>query len=152
MDTRELSIVVILVFSLFTAFSVLPSVQASTFYVPDDYETIQVAVDAASPGDTVIVRDGRYIENIEVHKSLTIWSENGSDSTFVWAEYPGYGVFSVTADYVTISGFTVEGATGAAGISLFYADYCNISDNHCTYNYDGISIANSNKNRIANNT
>lgn len=93
-----------------------------------------------------------YIENIEVNKSLTIRSENGHDSTFVWAEYPGYGVFSVTADHVAISGFTAEGAISAAGISIFYADYCNISDNHCLNNYHGISIVNSNENSIANNT
>ncbi len=153
MDKRELSIVVILVFSLFIAFSVLPSVQASTFYVPDGYETIQAAVEAASHGDTIIVRDGMYIENIEVNKSLTIRSENGPESTIVRVENPGYDVFSVTADYVTISGFTVEGTTGwfGAGISLDNADYCNISDNHCLNNYHGIYIANSNKNSIANN-
>jgi parallel beta-helix repeat protein len=135
---------------LLTLFFLVSSCTA-TIHVPDNYETIQAAVEAASHGDTIIVRDGMYIENIEVNKSLTIRSENGSDSTFVWAKYPGYDVFSVTADHVAISGFTAEGAIGAAGISLFYADYCNISDNHCTYNYDGISIANSNENSIANN-
>jgi parallel beta-helix repeat protein len=124
----------------------------ATIYVPADYETIQAAVNAASHGDTIIVRDGTYIENIEVHKSLTIRSENGPNSTIVRAEDPGYDVFSVTADRVAISGFTAEGAIGAAGISLFYADYCNISDNHCLNNYHGIYIANSNENSIANNT
>ena len=58
----------------------------------------------------------------------------------------------MTADHVAIIGFTAEGAIGAAGISLFYADYCNISDNNCLNNYHGISIANSNENSIANNT
>ena len=130
----------------------LVSSGTATIHVPDNYETIQAAVEAASLGDTIIVSDGMYIENIEVNKSLTIRSENGSNSTFVWAKYPGYDVFNVTADHVAISGFTAEGAIGAAGISLLYAEYCNISDNHCTYNYDGISIANSNKNRIANNS
>jgi pectin methylesterase-like acyl-CoA thioesterase len=33
---------------------------------------IQVAVAAASPGDTIIVRDGEYRENIDVNKRLTI--------------------------------------------------------------------------------
>jgi len=35
-----------------------------TVYVPDDYPTIQVAVDAAGFGDTIIVRDGTYTENV----------------------------------------------------------------------------------------
>jgi len=53
-----------------------------TSYVPNDYPTVQAAVDAASPGDTIIVRDGTYTENIDVNKDhLTIQSENGTDST-----------------------------------------------------------------------
>jgi hypothetical protein len=42
MDGRkiEMDIVSVLAFSVFTAFSAVPSVQASTIYVPDDYETI----------------------------------------------------------------------------------------------------------------
>jgi len=37
---------------------------SATIYVPDDYPTIQAAVNAASPGDTIIVRDGTYYENV----------------------------------------------------------------------------------------
>ena len=47
---------------------------AATIYVPDDYPTIQAAVDAANAGDTIIVRDGTYIENVNVNKQLTIRS------------------------------------------------------------------------------
>ena len=36
---------------------------AKTIYVPDDYAKIQWAVDNASAGDTIIVRDGTYYEN-----------------------------------------------------------------------------------------
>jgi hypothetical protein len=50
-------------------------------YVPDDYPTIQAAVDAVNAGDTIIVRDGTYTENVNVNKPhLTIQSENGADS------------------------------------------------------------------------
>jgi pectin methylesterase-like acyl-CoA thioesterase len=116
---------------------------ASTIYVPDDYSTIQAAVNAASSGDTIIVRDGTYTENVKVDKKrLTIRSENGFDSTIVQAEDPDDHVFNVTADYVKISGFTVEGATGYedAGIYIYYADYCNISNNNCSNNDDGIHL------------
>jgi pectin methylesterase-like acyl-CoA thioesterase len=43
-----------------------------TVYVPDDYPTIQATVNAASPGDTIIVYPGTYTENVDVNKSLTI--------------------------------------------------------------------------------
>jgi parallel beta-helix repeat protein len=126
---------------------------ASTTYVPDEYSTIQAAVNAASNGDTIIVRDGTYTENIKVDKSLTIRSENGPDYTVVRAKKPDEHVFNVTADYVNITEFTVEGATRwiSAGIYLDYADYCNISNNNCPNNSDGIYLENSNNNIITNN-
>jgi len=46
------------------------SLSANTIYVPDDYSTIQQAVDDASAGDTIIVRDGTYTENVDVNKEL----------------------------------------------------------------------------------
>jgi len=47
-------------------------VSPGTIYVPDDYLTIQAMVNAASPGDTIIVYPGTYTENVDVNKSLTI--------------------------------------------------------------------------------
>ena len=41
---------------------------ARTIYVPEDYARIQWAVDNASAGDTIIVRDGIYTENVDVKK------------------------------------------------------------------------------------
>ena len=81
---------------------------SATIYVPDDYSTIQAAVDTASAGDTIIVRDGTYIENIKVDKRLTIRSENGSDSTIVQAANSSNPTFEVSSDYVNISGLTVK--------------------------------------------
>ena len=49
---------------------------ASVIYVPDDYVKIQWAVDNADTGDTIIVRDGTYPNNIIVRNSLTIMAEN----------------------------------------------------------------------------
>jgi len=107
-------------------------------------------VNAASPGDTIIVRDGTYIENVKVDKRLTIRSENGSDSTIIRAANPDEHVFNVTADYVNISGFTVEGASSEDGIYL-EADYCNISNNKCLNNWIGIYLLYSNNNKLKGN-
>ena len=52
-------------------------------YVPDDYPSIQDAVNAAHYGDMIIVRDGTYMENVVIDKSLKIRSENGPQSTIV---------------------------------------------------------------------
>jgi PKD repeat protein len=100
-------------------------IKEPAFYVPDDYSTIQAAVDAASAGDTIIVREGTYYEKVVVDKSLTIKSSSGSpEYTIVDAVDPYADVFSVTADHVNISGFTVTGAPDFYGIYLYNADYC----------------------------
>ena len=84
---------------------------ARIWYVDDgggaDFTRIQDAIIAASAGDTIIVRDGNYTENVDVDKRLTIRSENGSENCIVDAtKSPDHG-FEVIADNVTISGFTV---------------------------------------------
>ncbi|RCV65691.1 component of the Tol biopolymer transport system [Methanophagales archaeon] len=119
------------------------ALSSTVIYVPDVYPTIKRAVDAAKSGAFIIVRDGGYTENVVVNKPhLTIRSDNGAGTTIVQAANSNDHVFEVTADYVTINGFTVKGATENpnAGICLHYADYCNISGNNVSNNYYGIYI------------
>jgi uncharacterized repeat protein (TIGR01451 family) len=115
--------------------------------------SIQAAIDNATAGDVICVKDGTYNENVDVNKRLTIRSENGAASTSVRAARDGY-VFEVTADYVNISGFHVTGATRVTtGIYLYGANYCNISDNIANDNsYHGIFLNSSSDNYLINNT
>jgi parallel beta-helix repeat protein len=133
--------------------SVSGQASSATIYVPDGYAKIQGAVNAASAGDTIIVRDSTYTENINVNKRLTIKSENGSDSTIVQAVSGGH-IFEVTGNYVNIFGFTVTGATGSgkAGIYLNSADHCSIFENNASNNYHGIYLDHSHSNTIVNNS
>ena len=126
-----------------------------TIYVPDDYEKIRWAADNATSGDTIIVRDGAYNENVAVSKRLTIRSENGSANCIVSALTPDDHVFSVTANYVNLSGFTVTDATGnwIAGIYLNTVSHCNISNNNASNNGCGIYLCHScDHNTLLNNT
>ncbi len=45
---------------------------SSTLLVPEDYPTIQLAIDAASPGQVIDVAPGTYLERITIPKPLTI--------------------------------------------------------------------------------
>ena len=130
----------------------------SLIHVPDDFATIQGAVDNASAGDMIIVRNGTYKENVKVNKHLTIRSDNGPKHTTVVADKENAHVFELTADYVSIKGFTMKNAIGEnetgrhiyAGLYI-HADHCNITDNRAVENAYGFFLSDSTKNSITNN-
>jgi parallel beta-helix repeat protein len=121
------------------------TVSATDVYVPDNYDKIQWAVDNASTGDTIIVRDGTYNENVDVSKSLTIRSENGAAHSIINAGGgSAFNVFEPLSspggiEYVSINGFTVTG--GSQGIYLYGACNNNTITNNIVSNNDiGILI------------
>ena len=104
---------------------------ADTFFVPDNYTEIQWAVDNATAGDTIIIRDGTYEENVVVNKQLTIRSEYGSTNCSVQARNTDGDVFAVTKD-ATIIGLTIRGSdkNGIHTVgSNLYADSVTIKEN-----------------------
>jgi len=134
----------------------------NTWYVDDDladypaadFTAIQEAVDAASPGDTIIVYPGTYTENVDVYKDhLTIQSENGAETTIVRAVCGAAGIIRVTADYANISGFTVTGATGAGWCAIYFqgSGHNTLMDNIIAENARGLADFGSGGNRIIHN-
>jgi len=96
--------------------------------VPGGYPTIQDAVDHAVDGDTIHVCAGSYYENVIVDKQLKIEGE-GAEVTFVDGNGLDKHIFSLNADYVEISGFTVRDCDiGYSGIRT-YGNYCIIYNN-----------------------
>ncbi|MDI9485329.1 MAG: right-handed parallel beta-helix repeat-containing protein [Bacillota bacterium] len=87
--------------------------------VPNQYGTIQAAIDASSDGDTIIVKPGTYLENLHLKgKNVTLRSENPLDpnvvaSTIIDGQEAG-AVIRVDNDEteVVISGFTIRNGTG----------------------------------------
>jgi parallel beta-helix repeat protein len=82
---------------------------SAVIVVPDDYVTIQAAVDAASAGDTILVRSGVYVENVLVRKAVALV---GEDRELTVVDGWGSTVFRVAADSVAISRFTIQNASG----------------------------------------
>lgn len=115
-------------------------------------ESIQAAVNAADPGDTIIVRDGTYTENVDVNKQLIIRSENGPANCVIRAVNPNDHVFEVTADNVTINGFTVTGATGRSMAGIYLGggvEYATISNNSISGNHRGVILSYSDNNTLS---
>lgn len=71
------------------------------------YLTIQAAVDAASPGDVILVCPGAYGEHVVIGTSdLTVRSTNGAAATMVKPAASTF-VFLIDAPRVTVNGFTM---------------------------------------------
>ena len=65
---------------LFVALIALP-LQAAIIDVPQDFPTIQAAINTASGGDTVLVAPGTYFESLTISISLCLKSQGGPDVT-----------------------------------------------------------------------
>jgi len=82
----------------------------SSFDGPD---AIRTAILNATDGDTIIVHDGTYTEQLVINKSITLMA--GSSPVLDFSGYSGYGI-KIVADNVTIDGFEIIGLpVGASG-------------------------------------
>lgn len=176
MNRNKSVFVVLLVLSLAVAF--LPEfrvvkAEPQTIVVPDDYFTIQKAIDAASEGDTVFVKSGIYSEDLVISKSLSLVGED-KETTTVTGD--GNAALVVEHDNVNVTGFTFKRPSTMRwyygihlisvkncnvfgnilrstfyGIWLFDSSFNSIYENNCTGNYHGIFLSNSDFNDVSEN-
>ncbi len=159
-ERLEKEVRLLLILALAAAFSLpsttVPLVRANpaVIRVPQDFATIQAAVNFASPGDTVLVGNGSYVENVVVTKSLNLTGVSPA-GTIIDAGGMGPGINVTGASTVNISGFTVRdtGTFALAGIALFLSSSVTVSGNiiRASAQSSGIFISNSNFTTIRDN-
>ncbi|MCH8096382.1 MAG: hypothetical protein IID53_04830 [Proteobacteria bacterium] len=100
---------------------------ADTCSVPGDHATIQAAVTAAGPDDTIVVASGTYVEGVTVPAGKDGLKIQGANAAIPAGRVPGIrgaesivdGGFLLQSDAVEIDGFTIEnGATLFGGGSI----------------------------------
>jgi parallel beta-helix repeat protein len=119
---------------------------------PEDFRTIQEAINNASSGDTIFVRNGTYYENIVINKTITLIGEN-RDFTIVNGDKTDH-VITIEADNVSIQGFTImkSGPLQYGGIFLKPPSAGNIiTNNKIIENFYGIFLRFSDNNFISGN-
>ena len=117
--------------------------------VPQDYATIQEAINAAVSGETVTVASGVYHEHIGIDKPLTIVGES-CDTTIIDGSGERRLIVIIKASQVRLSGFTIR--NGCGGVELEYSSNSTIAGNIITNTMDGLSLLFSHNNTIISNT
>ncbi len=99
---------------LFFAFSAF----AAVIRVPQDQQTIQMAIDSAANGDTVLVEPGTYAEHIDFKgKGILVKSRAGADSTIIRKIADGFflvRMLSGEPSSAILDGFTLIGSSTVA--------------------------------------
>jgi hypothetical protein len=84
---------------------------------PADFPSIQSAINAAAPGDEIVVRRGRYKETLNfLGKAITVRSESGPSETVVYLE--GETRVVLLNGSSTLRGFTITGGRARTGAGI----------------------------------
>jgi parallel beta-helix repeat protein len=157
----------------------LTRTESAIIVVPDDFSTIQEAINNAADGDAIFVKTGIYYEHVVVNKTVVLVGEDSS-TTIIDGSWVGH-VIDIVSDNVNITGFTAQGSgdvywpnldagfclngvtdctisenriidNGFCGVSLLYSQQNTITGNNITANNDtGVYLSSSSNNTIAGN-
>jgi hypothetical protein len=128
-----------LIFSFGLLFILFTSSSATIINVPGDQLTIQLGIDIASDGDTVLVAPGTYYEHIDFsEKNIVVKSVEGYEQTTIEGITIDVPIVSIiqSASGATIEGFTITNASSSSGIHV-HTSNITIKFNHIVDNHGG---------------
>jgi nitrous oxidase accessory protein NosD len=154
--TLTFTFVLVFLLSLVILQPITVKAQTKTIIVPDDYLTIQAAINHANAGDTVFVKKGTYycsFENgIHINKSLSLIGEDANTTIINGQLEPhiprlgglaDWSIVLIDASSVLITGFTITNGENAIGINKYSNSFkvsgIRIIGNNLVENIVGIS-------------
>lgn len=130
----RLSILTLVAFLVIAILNIADSSLGATIKIPEDYQTIQAGIDAASENDSIIVADGVYAgegnRDIDFRgKNIVLRAENGPENCIIDCQGSGRGIYLHSGESKTSSivGLTIlNGAAPTTGGGNGYggAIYC----------------------------
>ncbi|MDD2754373.1 MAG: NosD domain-containing protein [Methanothrix sp.] len=128
------------------------TIQGTIIHIQD---SIQQEIDAAEPGDLLIVESGVYFNGINITKSISlIGRDTGFGPPVIDAGGNGSAV-TLSADGISLEGFRIinsSGTEGNAGLKVISNKNIIKNNNISQNNGTGISLSDSQENEIINNT
>jgi parallel beta-helix repeat (two copies) len=155
-------ITIALVTLLITSISLVGASQApiGAIIVPDDYSTIQTAIDHAVAGQEIYVKNGIYTQqHITIDKPVSLIGEDPKSTILIGINNIKYSppyVIQISADGVVVSGFTItSGSLGGIRVETIGSDTqpsgVVIADNTIINNTNGISTYGGNNLTVSDN-
>ena len=129
----------------------LAKTEPTTITVPDDYLTIQEAINAANLGDTIYVKAGTYAENIIVNNTVALIGEDKYLTTIDGNMQET--TIQIAANGVFISGFTIKNSKPSwpeGGLLVSDVSDCDVSNVIITNNWVGLWLEDSSNNNMSN--
>ncbi len=106
---------------------------ARRLFVPREHKSVQRAIDAASPGDTIWVAAGSYREALTLRKKLVLFGDGGPDSTFLDGGDSARVVHVEGVQGGAIIGFGIRGGKAVAGGGIYCLHDTTFSIESCTF-------------------
>ncbi|MGD6806264.1 MAG: right-handed parallel beta-helix repeat-containing protein [Candidatus Bathyarchaeia archaeon] len=143
---RKLTATLLILLSLTALSCATQSVygQSGRIVVPDNYRTIQEAIDHAPAGGTVFVKAGTYEGCLSINKSLSLIGEDKTKTTIKGGWELGGTVILVAHDGVTVRDFTIQSnaknthGVSIRGVHLLGVQGCTVSE--CVFSHIGKGI------------